>query len=216
MPHSRKTVTKSLRLDEVGWPKAPGTRFALRYALIAGAAFVLYGFPYAENGIVERAFEVYLGAYARVAGAVLGCFEPDLTVAGTQLIGRFPLQIAKNCDAIEANILLVAALLALPAPLTRRILALSIGVVLLAVVNVARISCLYFIGVHARSWFDFAHLELWPLIVVAFAGVEFLVLAHWLQRAPAPSGGPDYLLGIRARVAALFGSMGRTRWRGEG
>jgi exosortase/archaeosortase family protein len=99
-------------------------------------------------------------------------------------MGRFSLEIAKNCDAAEANILLAAALLAFPARLSRRLLALAIGVGLLAAMNVVRIFSLYFVGLHAKRWFEFAHLELWPLILIGFAAFEFLLLARWMHDSP--------------------------------
>jgi exosortase/archaeosortase family protein len=166
-------------------PRALGVGFALKYALIAGAAFIAYGFPYAESGTVERGFRLYLEAYARVVGTVLGWFEPGLMVSGTHVVGRFSLEIAKNCDAAEANILLAAALLAFPARASRRALALAVGIGLLAAMNVLRISTLYFVGLHARGWFEFAHLEFWPLILIGFASVEFLLLARWMHESPA-------------------------------
>jgi exosortase/archaeosortase family protein len=199
-----------------------GYGFALRYALIAGVGFVAYGFPYAESGISERGFELYLQAYARVVGTVLGWFEPGLVVHGTHLVGRFPLEIAKNCDAAEANILLASALLAFPAPIARRIMALAIGVMLLALLNVVRISSLYFIGLHARSWFDAAHLELWPLVLIGFAAVEFLLLARWLldQRvmpdvARAASMMHRSAAAVIRRAGTLAGLMRRGGWRSK-
>jgi hypothetical protein len=68
---------------EAGSVRSLGYGFALRYALIAGAAFIAYGFPYAERGFIERGFQLYLAAYARIVGAVLGWFEPGLTMTGT-------------------------------------------------------------------------------------------------------------------------------------
>ena len=198
---------------------ALGVRFALKYALFAGVGFVVYGYPYAARGIVERGFERYLSAYASVVGAILCLFEPGLQIAGTHLFGRFGLHIAKNCDAIEANILLVGALLAFPGALKRRIVAAVVGVVLLAAMNVVRISSLYFVGVHAHGWFEFAHLELWPLLLIGFAAVEFLLLARWVQ-APATGGVSEQgrsesvrvfdRLGQRVRV--FLDSVRRKKW----
>ena len=214
-------AAKLRRSDEMRGAPASGIRFAVKYALIGGFGFVVYGFPYAESGLSERLFEVYLEAYAQVVGVVLGAFEPTLRVEGSELIGRFPLRIAKNCDAVEANILLGAAVLALPISFNRRILGLTIGIGLLGVLNVTRICCLYFIGVHARPWFDFAHLELWPLILVACSGIAFVVLARWLQRPNVVLTNDPGSLGlgrgvdiVRRRKAALVTAIRRWRCRG--
>src|SRR5256885_8387485 len=101
-------------------PAGTMLRFALRFGLIAGVLFGLYCFPYAEHGISEAGFGRYLAAYARVAGWILHLFEPGIVVAGRQIQGRFLLEIIKNFDAMENNILFVAAVLALPLPWANR------------------------------------------------------------------------------------------------
>jgi exosortase/archaeosortase family protein len=163
-----------------------GARFALRFALIAGAFFAVYCFPYAEHGISERWFERYLSAYASMAGGVLSLFEPSVHVTGTNIVGRIPLQIVKNCDAIEINVLFVAAVLAFPGLTSKRLVAAVVGVVLLVVANIIRICSLYYVGIYAPSSFEFFHLELWPLVLVVLAAVNFLLWASWLQRHETP------------------------------
>jgi hypothetical protein len=94
--------------------------------------------------------------------------------------------------------------------------------VLLGVLNVLRISSLYFVGVHARSWFDFAHLELWPLLLIGFAAIEFLLLARWMQspiaEPPSDASRPGLgqaLDGVLQRLRALFDSVRRRKWHGR-
>ena len=120
--------------------------------------------------------------YARLAGAALRCFETGIAVTGSRIDGRFSLQIVRNCDAIEVNILFASAVLAFPAPWPRRALALVLGLVSLVVVNIGRICLLYFIGVYRPAWFAVAHEEILPLSLVAFTALSFLAWARYLSR----------------------------------
>lgn len=166
-------------------PTPPGRkqqiRFAVTFAVIAAILFGLYCFPYGENGISEAWFSAYLNGYARVVGWILGAFEPVITVSGNNVIGRFSMSIIKSCDAMEANILFCAATLALPVPAARKAIAVPAGIVALIAANVVRLCCLYYVGVYYPSSFEFLHIEVWPLIMIVFALVDFIVCARWMQ-----------------------------------
>ncbi len=50
-------------------------------------------------------------------------FDPTVRVTGTDLVGRFAVRIAENCDAVEVNILFTVAVLAFPRPGRKRVVA---------------------------------------------------------------------------------------------
>jgi exosortase/archaeosortase family protein len=161
-------------------------RFALRFIAIAAVSFAVYTFPYREAGISEGLFERYLELYAQAAGFGLSLFERGIHVEGTLIAGRYPLQIVKNCDAIEINILFASAVLAFPATLSQRVFGLVGGLVALVLLNLVRIGSLYFIGVHMPERFEAFHLEIWPLCLVAAASLLFLGYASWVQPQRSP------------------------------
>lgn len=159
--------------------------FAARFAACAALLFGIYCFPYREVGLGERWFQSYLGAYARLVGAVLGVFEDHLTVSGTAIFGRTSLSIAQNCDAMEVKILLVSAIVALPGvSFVSRAAAALLTLVTVVVVNVVRIVSLYYVGVLSPDLFERLHLEVWPLALVVVAVLEFLVVVRVLERRP--------------------------------
>jgi exosortase H (IPTLxxWG-CTERM-specific) len=160
-------------------------RFALTFVGVAAALFAVYAFPYAPHRAAARVFDSYLGAYARVAGKLVWLFDRQASVAGNVIEGRYSLRIVKTCDAMEANMLFLAAILAFPAPWRRKLLAATIGIGGLIAANVLRIGSLYLIGVYAPRSFDLFHAELWPPVLVAIALCEFLVLVRWIGRVPA-------------------------------
>ena len=101
-----------------GFPKL-GLRFAIGYVVIAGVLFSIYGFPFELFGARSDWLSGYLQMYARLAGTALRLFESGVVVTGDRIDGRFSLQIVRNCDAIEVNILFASAILAFPAPWRR-------------------------------------------------------------------------------------------------
>jgi exosortase/archaeosortase family protein len=152
---------------------------------VAGLGLGAYFFPYDLVGVhSEGAFQAYLSAYARATGHVLHLFDPTVSVVDSTINGRFSIRIVRSCDAMEANILFVAAMLSLPAPWPRKAAGLSAGLAALVALNVLRLCCLYFVGIYAPARFDVAHYELWPLAMVAFATADLLLCARWMTGNP--------------------------------
>jgi exosortase/archaeosortase family protein len=172
-------------------------RFMIRFVSIAAVLLALYYFPYPAGGVVKRVLDAYLHAYAVVSAAVIGLFEPGVRVSGVEIVGRYALRIVKTCDAMDVKTLFVAAVLAWPAPWRRRLAAAASGVALLFVVNVIRISSLYFVGLHLPSAFETIHLELWPIVMIAIALGTFVVAMAWMNGTslasllPARDDGPS-------------------------
>jgi exosortase/archaeosortase family protein len=160
----------------------PELRFALAFGAISAVLLGLYAFPYQELGLSEQWFNGYLSAYARLVGKILGCVESGVHVDGTLITGRYSLRIVKTCDAMEANVLFSAAVLALGGPWRKKLGALALGLLALIAANVLRISTLYYAGALAPRTFRVLHEEVWPLVLVAFAGGAFLVAASWIRR----------------------------------
>jgi exosortase/archaeosortase family protein len=165
-----------------------GVRFVVTAAAIAAVLFGLYFFPYDKVGGSERWFTAYLEAYAHAVGFVLGVFERNIIVSGATIQGRFAMSIVKSCDAMEANILFCAATLAFPGLLWRRAVATVVGLAALIAFNVFRLCCLYFVGANFRSAFDVAHMEVWPLLMVVFAVIDFVVCTRWVRGSSGEDG----------------------------
>jgi exosortase/archaeosortase family protein len=161
-------------------------RFVVTFAAIAGVLFALYSFPYAEGSAARRWSDGYLRAYAHMAGSVLSLFEHKVHVSGQDIIGRYSVRIVRGCDAIDAQILLVSAVVASSAySWRRRATGAVLGFLLVTVVNVARICSLYYIGALLPSYFDFFHHEFWPLLLIVVAIAAFIA---WSRMGIARAG----------------------------
>ena len=154
--------------------------------------FAAYAFPYKEFGISEGWLQGYLRGYARLAGAILSLFDPRVVVEGNLITGRSALSIVKTCDAMDANLLFLAAVLAFPsAPAAagrrwpRKLVAALAGLAAITTLNLARICSLYAVNVYWPSAFELCHAALWPLLLIVATVAMFAAAARWLSRAPA-------------------------------
>jgi len=114
----------------------------------------------------------------------------------------FAIVIAPGCDGIEAVIILVAAMLAFPAPWKHRMAGIGIGFLGIQALNVVRIISLFYLGQWSRAAFDWFHLYLWQALIVLDALAIFLVWLRYLPRRPTQSGGPDSGSGGAALAAS--------------
>jgi len=158
-------------------------RFALTFAAIAALLFTIYAFPFELFGATHDWLHGYLAAYARLAGGVLGLVERGLVVDDTYIQGRFALQIVRNCDAADVNILFTSALVAFPASFRAKAPLLLAGVGALIAANVLRICSLYYVGVFLPDRFKLIHEEVWPLLLVMFTVGVFLTCVRRLERS---------------------------------
>jgi exosortase/archaeosortase family protein len=156
-------------------------RFALSFAAIAVGLLALYYFPRGNEDAVERWTASYLWLYTRVVGALIHVFDPLVTARGNVVAGRFSMQIVKSCDAMEANILFASAMFAVSARWWRKAIALTVGLAALVLCNLVRLFVLYWVGVYAFSAFEFLHYDVWPLILIAFAAVDFVCCMRWAR-----------------------------------
>jgi exosortase H (IPTLxxWG-CTERM-specific) len=170
-------------------PSNPGqrdrARFAVVFVLLASSLLVLYYFPRGPGSTIEALTADYLRFYTRMVSLAVGLVDPGASAHGNVVSGRFTMQIVKSCDAMEANILFVAALMAFPAPWRRKSIAVVAGLSALVACNLARLIVLYWIGIYSHGVFEFAHYDVWPLLMIAFATVDFVVCARWVQGTEA-------------------------------
>jgi exosortase/archaeosortase family protein len=157
--------------------------FILRFAIAALCLLTVYCFPYAELGLSERVFNAYLDGYARVVGAILHLSESDIAVSLNQIHGRFSLEIAKSCDAMECNILFVSAMVAFPGSWQRKAIVAVLGMAVLIGFNLTRIVSLYYAGVFWPRSFHFLHAAGWPLAMIVLTGLVFLYCTRFVQEA---------------------------------
>ncbi|MBX3701223.1 MAG: exosortase H [Dokdonella sp.] len=175
-------------------------RFIVLFVLILATLFVAELLQPVETHVIEP----FTSAIARVSVWLVGLFDPHAYSIGKELhttASSFAISIERGCNGVEAMIILVAAMLAFPAPWRHRLIGIGLGFVAIQALNLVRIISLFYLGQWNRTWFDWFHLYLWQALIVLDALVAFLVWLRYLPR-PAPAarhaasigGGPPALL----------------------
>lgn len=93
------------------------------------------------------------------------------------------LEIVRGCDGAGALFLVMAAILAFPTTIKRKLVGLVLGVALMYSLNLIRISGLYFVVAYHRDWFQVIHTYLAPTLLIIMACLFFAWWAWGSSRA---------------------------------
>jgi exosortase H (IPTLxxWG-CTERM-specific) len=147
---------------------------------------VLYA-AVAFNPVNDFVIVPFTAMIARAAALVLGIVESGVGVAGTVIRSpRFSLDVHNGCNGVEAAILLIAAIVAFPATLRSRLAGLAITSIAIELLNLVRLSSLFWLGEHHRQVFDFFHVAIWQSLIILAAISMFLVWSwRFAERPPA-------------------------------
>ena len=172
-----RTATKRGGLRAI----APILRAMLVFCLCMGLFYVL------ESTLLfqETVFPAYLRSNAEVSGAILRCFGEQVAVDDVSVSSpSFALEIRRGCDAVEPSALYIAAVIALPVLIWKRLAGIVVGTALLAAINLVRILSLYYVGMHWPTAFEAMHLDVWQAVFILLVIVFWAVWARWARRAP--------------------------------
>lgn len=109
----------------------------------------------------------------------------ELIVDGILIIDKatgFAVQIAAGCNGVEAMILLLAAIIAFPAPWRYKVIGTCVGVVSIQLLNLVRIVSLFYLGLWHKPAFDWAHLYIWQALIMLDTLLVWMV---WIRFIPA-------------------------------
>jgi exosortase H (IPTLxxWG-CTERM-specific) len=157
-------------------------RFGALFAALVVALFALELTPPAQVHFVGP----WTAGVAKTATAAMKAFDPAVVSSGPTVMSTangFAVTILAGCNGVEAMIVLVAAMLAFPAPWKHRALGILAGIVAIQALNLVRIVSLFYIGQWDRDVFEWAHLYAWQVLVMIDGLVVWLV---WLRTLPRP------------------------------
>ncbi len=100
----------------------------------------------------------------------------------------FAVSIQAGCNGVEASIVLIAAMLAFPAPWKHRLIGITLGFLSVQAMNLLRIISLFYIGQWDKTAFEWAHLYIWQALIMLDVLIVFLV---WLRFLPARQTPPS-------------------------
>lgn len=141
---------------------------------------------------------------ADISGWLMSFFDENVQTYGKVIrsqANNFAVSIEPGCNGVEAMIVLLAAILAFPAPWIYKLKGLFWGFIAIQGMNLLRIISLFYLGQWSTVLFDWAHLYIWQALIMLDALVVFLIWIRYLPETDDHSGPP--LHGGNATGAAV-------------
>jgi len=142
----------------------------------------------------------WTNSLASISTFIVTLFDPNVVASGNVMrnnVNGFAVGIEAGCNGVEAAIVLVAAMLAFPAPWRYRALGIAIGIAAVQLLNIVRVISLFYIGQWDFSVFEWAHQYVWQALIMLDVLVVWLI---WVRRIPpasdaSPPGPPALAAG---------------------
>lgn len=157
------------------------TRFVLIFLIVLVALFSLE----MQTSVQEALIEPFTGLLAAISAGIILPFDDSVLSYGKVLQfgpNGFAVSIEAGCNGVEATIVLIAAVLAFPAPWRSRLLAIGLGFLAVQVMNIVRIISLFYLGNWNLDFFSWVHLYLWPALIMLDVLIVFIVYLRYLSR----------------------------------
>jgi exosortase H (IPTLxxWG-CTERM-specific) len=157
-------------------------RFFVLFLGLLALLFALELTPWAQRFIVEP----WTAALAHVSAWLVTLFDSGVIASGKVLRSTsngFAVSIEAGCNGVEATIVLIAAMLAFPAPWKHRLIGIAIGMVAVQGLNIVRVISLFYLGQWDRDVFEWAHLYVWQALIMLDVLIVWLVWVRTLPRA---------------------------------
>jgi len=133
----------------------------------------------ALNQVNDRVVVPFTEVITHGAVGFLRVFESNVIATGTVMRSpQFALDVRNGCNGVEAVILLAAAILAFPATLRSRLIGVTVASVAIELLNLVRLSSLFWLGEHNRRVFDFVHIAVWQTLII-LAAISIFILWSW-------------------------------------
>ena len=121
---------------------------------------------------------------AEISGWLMAFFDNNVEIYGKVIrstVNHFAVSIEPGCNGVEAMIVLLAAIIAFPAPLLYKMKGLVVGFLAIQGINLVRVISLFYLGQWSQELFDWAHLYIWQALIMLDALLVFLI---WIRYMP--------------------------------
>jgi exosortase H (IPTLxxWG-CTERM-specific) len=160
-------------------------RFFILFLVVQALLFGAELTPWAQRYFVVP----WTNELASISAAVVTLADPNVAATGRVLRNTqngFAVSIEAGCNGVEATIVLLAAVLAFPAPWKNKLTGLLAGVVAVQGLNIVRVISLFYLGQWDFKVFEWAHLYLWQALIMLDVLVVWLI---WVRTLPRTSSG---------------------------
>jgi exosortase H (IPTLxxWG-CTERM-specific) len=161
-------------------------RFFVTFLVLQAGLFGAELTPWVQQHLVLP----WTNLIAATSAGLVTLFDPGVVATGKVLQSKasgFAVSIESGCNGVEATIVLVAAILAFPAPWKSRLIGLSVGVVAVQGLNIIRVISLFYLGQWDLAAFEWAHLYVWQALIMLDVLIVWLI---WVRTLPATATAP--------------------------
>ncbi|HEX8151825.1 MAG TPA: exosortase H [Thermoanaerobaculia bacterium] len=164
--------------------RKPGYVFVARFFAVLILLYAIVSAP----PVNERVIVPFTKAIVSATAAVLHVAREPIVLDGTVIrTPTFALDVRNGCNAVEAMMLLAAAMLAFPATIASRVAGLLAASIAIQLLNLIRVSSLVWLGEHHRRIFDVVHVAVWQTVVILAAVTMFVLWSVRYARKPLPA-----------------------------
>ncbi len=159
-------------------------RFALTFVVVL---VTLFGLELTPPG--QAVVRPWTDQVAAASAGLVRAFDGSAMAQGKTLYdprSGFGVTIEAGCNGVEAMLVLLAGILAYPAPWRARLVGLAAGAVAIQALNLVRIVSLFYLGQWNYAWFEWAHLYVWQALIMLDALVVWLLWMRSVGKAAAP------------------------------
>jgi exosortase H (IPTLxxWG-CTERM-specific) len=170
-------------------------RFFILFVATLALLFGLELTPWAQDWFVVP----WTNALAAISTGIVTLFDGSVMATGKVIrstTNGFAVSIEAGCNGVEATLVLLAAMLAFPAPWKHKAVGLFLGILAVQLLNVLRVISLFYLGQWNYDVFEWAHLYVWQALIMLDVLVVWLI---WVRRVPRigdadiPPGPPPAL-----------------------
>jgi exosortase H (IPTLxxWG-CTERM-specific) len=157
-------------------------RFLLLFLLVQAVLFGAQLTPWGQEYFVVP----WTNHLATICQKIVAFFDPNVSAMGKILRSTsngFAVSIEAGCNGVEATIVLLAAILAFPAPWKYKAIGFVAGLIAVQGLNIIRVISLFYLGQWNMKWFEWAHLYVWQALIMLDVLIVFLI---WIRRVPLP------------------------------
>ncbi len=164
-------------------------RFFLLFVVLLAVLFGLELTPWVQDWFVIP----WTNALAAISTWIVTLFDGNVVATGKVMrssTNGFAVSIEAGCNGVEATLVLLAAMLAFPAPWKHKVVGLVIGVVAVQLLNILRVISLFYLGQWNYDVFEWAHLYVWQALIMLDVLVVWLIWVRRVPRIDGPGGPP--------------------------
>jgi len=157
------------------------TRFLLLFCGVLGGLFAIEMLKPVQEAVIQP----FTGILATISTALILPFDDSVIAQGRILRDAttgFAVSIEAGCNGVEAAIVLIAGIVAFPATIQNKVIAIVAGFFFVQALNIVRIISLFYLGQWNYTVFEWFHLYLWPVLIMLDVLIVFAIYLQWLGK----------------------------------